>query len=404
MGKYKIYLIKIRFVLSVLLFAALILPGCGVRTESIKRGEEVSLEMTTFSFDQKNHPYEKLPDYKISPGDVLDVLYQIRTWEKKDQFEMGIDYNISVKFVHVPEMNVDEKVRPDGTISLPYIGKYMIAGKTIDAVTKELKSRYDSILQNSDLFIMVPDYRTAIKELKADLHTAPRGLSRLVTVRPDGYVTFPMLGDILAGGRTVPEVSKELDSKYPKVLPDLHVDLFLEKHSGARFYVLGQVQRSGVYEIPKPLTVEQALSMAGSFTPGAQLDNIIVVRKQKDKMIATRVNLMDTSFGVNHSSADEGHAKRSEQEYTKLCHNEACGKASADTKGVNTSKTGSEYSHRFFFLMPDDIVYVPKRPLWRAAEIMREISDVLLFKGWNIGLTWELHNEPQTKDSRVFKD
>lgn len=403
MGKFRSNFRKLGF----LVVAALILAGCGTHIESIKRGEEVPLDITTFSFDQVEQPYEKWPDYRISPGDVLDVLFQIRTWEKKEDFKVGIDYSVNVKFVHAPELNVDEKVRPDGTISLPYIGKYPIIGKTIDAVTKELRSLYDSILQNSDLYVSVPDYRTSIKELKADLHTAPRGLSRLTTVRPDGYVTLPMVGDVKAGGRTVPEVQKELSEKYPAILPDLHVDLFLEKHSGSKIYILGQVHRAGVYEIPKPLTVEQALAMAGSFLPGAQLDNIIVVRRhrdQRDKMIATRINMMGRSFGINAKNAGDGNLKRSEQEYTKLCHNDACGDGSAEVKGGDKSKTSPEYSHRFFFLMADDIVYVPKRQLWSAAEIMREISDVLLFKGWGLSFDWNLHTEPQGKDSRPFKE
>jgi polysaccharide export outer membrane protein len=337
-------------VLSLLLPLLLVAGGCASNNTVVPTEKEVPFEITSFSFDQHKHPYDAFPEYRISAGDVLDVLFQIRTWEKKDSFKMGIDYAISVRFTHAPELNIDEKVRPDGTISLPYVGSLHVLGKTVEELSKEIRGKYGKILQNPDLYVTVPDYRTSIKELKTDLHTAPRGLSRLVTVRPDGFVTFPMIGDIKVAGRLFPEVNKEMNEKYDKIMEGLHVDLFLEKHSGAKLYVLGQVTRPGVYDIPKPLTVEQALSMAGSYTPGAQLDNIIIVRKNKDKMIATRIDFA-SGFLKNEKYA-------------------------------------------FFYLQPDDIVYVPKRRITKVAEIMREIWDIISFRGWSAAFSWELHREP----------
>lgn len=337
-------------VLFLLLLALLVTGGCASQHSAIQTEKEMTYDLTTFSFDQGQKPYTVFPFYHISSGDVLDVLFQIRTWEKKDFFRMGIDYVISVRFPHTPELNVDEKVRPDGTISLPYLGSVHVVGRTVDELTMELKQKFTPILQNPDLYVTVPDYRTAIKELKADLHTAPRGLSRLVTVRPDGFVTFPMIGDLQVAGRTFPEVLKQMNEEYDKIMSGLHVDLFLEKHSGAKLYVMGEVQKPGVYEIPKPLVLEQGLALAGSYLPGAQLDNIIVIRKHSDKMIATRVDLT-VSFLKNDN-------------------------------------------YKYFYLQPDDIIYVPKRKLTAYAEIMKEVAEIIFFRGWNLAFGWQLHNAP----------
>ncbi|MBI4709745.1 MAG: SLBB domain-containing protein [Nitrospirae bacterium] len=198
--------------------------------------------------------------------------------------------------------------------------------------------------------VLVPEFRASIKELKADLKTAPRGLSRLVTVRPDGYVTFPLVGDTFVGGRTFPDVNNELNERYDKIIPGLYVDLFLEHHAGSRMYILGQVYKPGVYDIPKPLTIEQAVAMAGGYTREARLNDIFVVRKQYDRMIATRIDFAN-KFNNNN------------REY------------------------------KFFYLKPDDILYVPKRPINKAAELMRDISEILLFRGWSLGFNWELHDE-----------
>ncbi|MBI4709746.1 MAG: polysaccharide biosynthesis/export family protein [Nitrospirae bacterium] len=79
--------------------------------------------LTTFSFDQKENPYQFWPAYQINAGDILDVLFQIKTWEKKPEYRLGIDDLITIKFLHAPELNTDEKVHPDGNIALPYIGR-----------------------------------------------------------------------------------------------------------------------------------------------------------------------------------------------------------------------------------------------------------------------------------------
>jgi len=144
-------------------------------------------------------PFDVFTEYRISPGDILDVLFQIQTWVEKKNFKLGVDHLVSVSFVHSPELNVEQTVRPDGKITLPYVGEVYVVGKTIEEITRDLKKDFSTILQSPDIYVMVPEFNSAIKELKKDLHTAPRGLSRLSTVRPDGYATFPMLGDVKSG-------------------------------------------------------------------------------------------------------------------------------------------------------------------------------------------------------------
>lgn len=340
--------------LSVIFASLLLIIIMGCASGGPAKNEEVAMERTTFSFDQGNAPYDVFPEYRLKPGDMLDVLFQIHTWTARKTFKIAVDHTVSVKFVSAPQLNETEQVRPDGTISLAYLGSVRVVGKTVDELTKELKQRYAKILQDPELYVTVPEFRSAIKELKTDLHTAPRGLSRLVTIRPDGYVTFPLVGDMYVANKTLPEASKELNGKYEKVLQDLHCDLFLQKHSGSFIYVLGEVKKPGVYRIEKPVSVTAAIARAGSYALGAKMSSVFVVRRHEKKMIATRLDLKDTmSF-------------------------------SKDSK--------------FFFLQPDDIVYVPKTWLKNASEVARQIADVLLFNGWGVGIgfTYELHNEPTT--------
>lgn len=352
MGKYNRMTERTGVITVVRALAAvclLLAAGCA-SGDGLVKGEEVSYKLNTFSFDQKNAPYDILTEYHIAPGDQLDVLFQTRTWEKRENFRLGIDNQVIIKFIHAPDLTVDEKVRPDGTVTLPYMGTYTINGKTVEEVTAEMKAYYSKILVSPEIYILVPEYRSAINALKTDLHTASRGLSRLVTVQPDGYVTFPLIGRIFVSGRTMNDVNAELNKLYDQLMAGLNCDLFLEHHSGSKLYVLGDVQKPGVYEMPKPLTVEQVIAMAGGFNYGARLDSIIIARKKANKMIATRIDLAQPL-----SSGD---------------------------------------SYRFFYLSPDDIVYVPKRPITRAAELMRDLSQMITWTGWGLGFGWQLNNAP----------
>ncbi len=343
---------KLRYLLRAVIALLFLMAGCA------SQDKEFTFARTTFSFDHEMQPFDVFTEYRISPGDILDVLFQIQTWVEKKNFKLGVDHLVSVSFVHSPELNVEQTVRPDGKITLPYVGEVYVVGKTIEEITRDLKKDFSTILQSPDIYVMVPEFNSAIKELKKDLHTAPRGLSRLSTVRPDGYATFPMLGDVKVAGRTIPGVNDTLNSKYEKMIEGLHCDLFLEKKSGSSIYLVGEVKRPGGYNIHRPTTVMEALALAGSYLPSARLSNIIVVRKYEGKMVAKCIDLSD-SFGLKKNSS-------------------------------------------FFYLLPNDIVYVPKGRIARAAEIASYISSIAFFRGWgaSVGLnyTYQLHREPSTYD------
>ncbi|MBF0608613.1 MAG: polysaccharide biosynthesis/export family protein [Magnetococcales bacterium] len=334
--------------LAVVFFALYAVTSCSSKSAEVKV-HQIKDETVNLTSDKPLENYDYFPTYKIMPGDILDVLYQMSTWDVKENFKLAIDTKVDVKFVHVPELNETQTIKPDGTISLPFLGKVVAVDKTVDELTNELKSRYSKILRNSDLYLVISDYNARIKELKTDLHTAPRGLSRLTTVRPDGFATFPMIGDIFVIGKTIPQANQTLNQTYERMIPGLHVVLFLEKNAGFIIYVLGDVKKPGAYSIVKPISILEALSMAGSFEYSAKLSDIVVVRREKDKIVARAI----------------------------------------DAKAL-VSMDKEKFAN-IVFLRPDDIVYVPKRFITEAAEIAKDIGDMIFFKGYNVGFSWELH-------------
>ncbi len=313
-----------------------------VHHTELKQVPEYVKDRTTFSFDQNQHPYSLFSEYHLSSGDVLDVLFQIKTWVAKDKFKIGVDNTLSIKFVHAPELNETQVVRPDGNISLPYVGDVYVVNKEVEELRQELMQSYNAILKNPELYVVVVDFSSAIKELKADLHTTDRGLSRLVKIRPDGYVTFPLIGDVFVAGKTVSDVNTTINQLYEVYLPGLRANLILEEHAGSFIYVLGQVQQPGAVKILKPVTVAESLALAGSYVQGANLGSVIVLRKHADKIVARRVNV---------------------------------------SKELSLHSTGE-----ILYLNADDVVYVPKTWIKSLAEVAQDISAIAFFRGWAISL------------------
>lgn len=103
-------------------------------------------------------------------------------------------------------------------------------------------------------------------------------LQRKVMIRPDGKFSFPLAGEVQAAGRTADEVRVDIEGKLGKYIPEAVVTVIVEDFSGNRIYVIGQVNKPGMFIMNPQLTVLQALSLAGGHTPFAKLDDIAIVR------------------------------------------------------------------------------------------------------------------------------
>lgn len=104
-------------------------------------------------------------------------------------------------------------------------------------------------------------------------------LSSRVTVRPDGRLTLPLLGEVSATGKTVNEVTREITEGYRRFVQDARVAVVIEEVHSYRVFVLGKVTRPGEFESRVPLTITQAMALAGGTTRGANVDGIVVLRR-----------------------------------------------------------------------------------------------------------------------------
>jgi polysaccharide export outer membrane protein len=104
-------------------------------------------------------------------------------------------------------------------------------------------------------------------------------LSQRVIVRPDGFITLPLIGDVRAGGRPVEAIASEIAgraSHFYTEVPVVAVEV-AELH-GYRVYVLGEVARPGELTPRGPISVLQAIALAGGLTRFASPNDIVIVR------------------------------------------------------------------------------------------------------------------------------
>jgi polysaccharide export outer membrane protein len=103
-------------------------------------------------------------------------------------------------------------------------------------------------------------------------------LTKQLAVRPDGKISYPLLGDIQAAGLTVKQLQKELLKGLEKYVTDANVTVILLKAQYYKIYVTGKVTKPGEFVVGRPTNVMQAISMAGGLTPFAYPGSIAILR------------------------------------------------------------------------------------------------------------------------------
>jgi polysaccharide export outer membrane protein len=108
-------------------------------------------------------------------------------------------------------------------------------------------------------------------------------LSREALVRPDGYITFPMIGDIDTTNRTPSHLGKMISKALGEFMtepPPIIVSLV--NTNGNKVYVIGKVEEPGEFLINSDTDVMQALALAGGLNAFAEENNIVILRRQSD--------------------------------------------------------------------------------------------------------------------------
>lgn len=111
-------------------------------------------------------------------------------------------------------------------------------------------------------------------------------LKSTVLVRPDGGISFPLVGELPVAGLTATQVREEIATRLRRFVPDAEVTVSVVRVASYRVYVTGRVNRPGEFAVGRTLDVLQALSLAGGMTPFADESEIRIIRREGARQLS----------------------------------------------------------------------------------------------------------------------
>ena len=144
----------------------------------------------------------------------------------------------------------------------------------------------------------LPDYYLAPGDVLHISVWKEPSLRESVFVRLDGKITVPLIGDVVAAGRTIEQLTSEVTTRLKGFLETPQVTITLAQAVSARFFVIGEVSRTGAYPLTGRTTVLQALALAGGFREFAKRERIVVIREKRGERNAISFNFRDVGDGV----------------------------------------------------------------------------------------------------------
>lgn len=147
---------------------------------------------------------------------------------------------------------------------------------------------------------VMEDYEIGPEDVLEVLVWKNESLSKVVTVRPDGKISLPLIGDVQTAGQTAEQVREAITEKltpYYKESPQ--VSLIVKEVNSYVIYVMGEVQRPAQYIVKRGTTFLQAVALAGGFTPFASTNDIIILRgaHENNGQLALNVRYKDIISG-----------------------------------------------------------------------------------------------------------
>ncbi len=110
-----------------------------------------------------------------------------------------------------------------------------------------------------------------------------------LVVRPDGFISLQIIGEAKLEGLTVAEAKARLELAYQEILLRPEITVMLLEYVPLRYFVSGQVNKPGSFEIRAGNTLLQALTLAGGFTPQAHRTMVIHARPNGNKQLKLTV-------------------------------------------------------------------------------------------------------------------
>lgn len=110
-------------------------------------------------------------------------------------------------------------------------------------------------------------------------------------VRPDGMITLPLIGDVVARDRTISEITAEIEERIARYKRDPHVTVALAAAESTDIVILGEVRRPSSFPLVKETRIIEAIGLVGGTTEFGSDGRIRVIRSENGETKVLRANL-----------------------------------------------------------------------------------------------------------------
>jgi len=184
-----------------------------------------------------------------------------------------------------------------------YIGLMMVIGFIVDKFVEKFCIVYLDCFENPKIFINLITFGARIEELKKMVSSDRRGQIFEATVRPDGYITLPVVGDLIAAGHTAAELNQAVKSAYEPHYRGIDISTIVRDTPSNVYFVLGEVKAPGQFQFSRPATITQALARAGVDMDTAGLKTVVIVNTSTPRPVGRVFNIATLFSGQNGKNA-----------------------------------------------------------------------------------------------------
>lgn len=246
--------------------------------------------------------------YRLRVGDEVRFIYYFNH-EEVAEYELNVGDEIAISSISDERINRPSViVAPDGTISLPLLKQLHVARRTAKELAEDLDERYLKYYRNPQITVTLVKPNAKLEDIRAsvDRRAGLGGQGFIANVSPDGSIQLPAIGSVPAQGLTLNELEQEIEARYDEIVHGLAVTPALGAQAPRFVYVAGEVRAPGRYPLDQPMTAIKAITMAGSWTVGGNLRQVVVFRRADDwRLMATRLDLAAAFRGKRPIPSDE---------------------------------------------------------------------------------------------------
>jgi polysaccharide export outer membrane protein len=191
-------------------------------------------------------------------------------------------------------------LRTLGAVGLILANAGSVIGQSSTAAPAATPSQAPAPSTTTPAAVQVPgDFVIGPEDVLGVLFWREADFSGDVAVRPDGRITIPLIGDMVAAGVTTSALRDQIQAAATKFLTDPNVTVVVRQINSRKVFITGEVGAPGAYPLTGPRTVMQLISLAGGLSQYAKAESISILRQEQGRTRAFSFNYKNVSTGKN---------------------------------------------------------------------------------------------------------